>query len=84
MVSNVEAKPNADLARIVPLLLEQVSAPVRWIECMQEMERAGVTRALELGPGKVLCGLVKRIVTGRPSTPCGEPAGLQELLAALR
>ena len=49
---NVEARPNADAARIVPLLLEQVTAPVRWIECVEALVRQGVTRVVELGPGQ--------------------------------
>ena len=61
VVTNVEGAPNQDPARILPLLLEQVTHPVRWIECVQAMEKAGVTRIVELGPGKVLTGLVKRI-----------------------
>lgn len=61
VVTNVEAKANQDVGRIAPLLVEQVTSPVRWIECVQEMIRLGVTRFVEVGPGKVLSGLVKRI-----------------------
>ena len=64
VISNVEAKPNADRDRIVPLLLEQVHRPVRWVESVQQMRREGVTHFVELGPGKVLRGLIKRICTG--------------------
>ena len=51
-MTNVEAAPNGDPARIRPLLLEQVTHPVRWIECVQAMEKAGVTKVVELGPGR--------------------------------
>jgi [acyl-carrier-protein] S-malonyltransferase len=61
VVTNVEARPNADAVRIVPLLVEQVTAPVRWIECVEELVRQGVTRVVEVGPGKVLSGLARRI-----------------------
>ena len=61
VVTNVEARPNTDAARVVPLLLEQVSAPVRWLETIRFLHGAGVTRMVELGPGRVLSGLVKRI-----------------------
>ncbi len=61
VVTNVEAKPNADAARVMPLLLEQVSQAVRWVECVEEMRRQGVTHFVELGPGKVLRGLIKQI-----------------------
>ncbi len=57
VVTNVEAAPNADAARVVPLLLAQVSAPVRWVESVRALAAAGVTRVVELGPGKVLGGL---------------------------
>ncbi|HWI40853.1 MAG TPA: ACP S-malonyltransferase [Verrucomicrobiae bacterium] len=61
VVTNVEAKPNSDAARVKPLLVEQVTAPVRWEESVLEMVRLGVDTFVEIGPGKVLCGLVKRI-----------------------
>jgi [acyl-carrier-protein] S-malonyltransferase len=61
VVTNVEAKANRDATRVVPLLLEQVTSPVRWIECVEELVRLGVTRMVEVGPGKVLSGLVRRI-----------------------
>ncbi|MGO8970496.1 MAG: ACP S-malonyltransferase [Myxococcaceae bacterium] len=61
VVSNVEAKPNAEAARVVPLLLAQVTAPVRWVECILAMVSSGVTRMVELGPGRVLTGLVRSI-----------------------
>lgn len=81
VVTNVEATPNTDPARVVPLLLEQVTAPVRWIECVQALEREGVTRVVELGPGKVLCGLVKRITKAIESTNVENPASLEKALA---
>jgi [acyl-carrier-protein] S-malonyltransferase len=59
--ANVTAQPNEDPERVVPLLLEQVVAPVRWVEIVQGMARAGVDTLIELGPGKVLQGLARRI-----------------------
>ena len=64
VVTNVEARENRDAARVVPLLVEQVTAPVRWVETVQELARLGVTRVVEVGPGTVLGGLVKRIEKG--------------------
>lgn len=61
VVSNVEALPNSDGGRIRELLVAQVCAPVRWDESVQKMTDLGVTRFIEIGPGKVLSGLVKRI-----------------------
>ncbi|MEN9799729.1 MAG: hypothetical protein RL653_3426 [Pseudomonadota bacterium] len=83
VVANVDAKANADAARVVPLLLEQVSAPVRWIECVQELHRQGVTRFVEVGPGKVLCGLGKRINRELEFFNVEDPASLEKTLAAL-
>ena len=83
VVTNVEARPNADAARVVPLLLEQVSAPVRWIECVEALKAEGVTRVVELGPGKVLCGLVKRITKDIETFNVEDAASLEKVLAAL-
>jgi [acyl-carrier-protein] S-malonyltransferase len=84
IVTNVEAKANRETARIVPLLLEQVTAPVRWIECVEEMARLGVTRMVEVGPGKVLSGLAKRIAPAIETFQVQDPASLEKTLAALR
>jgi [acyl-carrier-protein] S-malonyltransferase len=84
VVTNVEAKPNGDAARIVPLLVEQVTAPVRWIECIEELARQGVTRVVEVGPGKVLSGLVKRIAPGVEAYNVEDAASLEKALAALK
>ena len=61
VVSNVEAKPNADAGRVKQLLVEQVCSPVLWDASVQQMVAAGVDNFVEIGPGKVLAGLVKRI-----------------------
>lgn len=83
VVTNVEATPNADPARIKALLLKQVTGSVRWIECVQAMEQAGVTKVVELGPGKVLCGLVKRIAKGIECVNVEDPASLEKAVAAI-
>jgi [acyl-carrier-protein] S-malonyltransferase len=61
IVANVTAEPNTDPGRIVQLLLSQVTSPVRWVESVQRMAIAGVDTLVELGPGKVLTGLCRRI-----------------------
>ena len=83
VVTNVEARPNRDVARIVPLLVEQVTAPVRWIECVEELVRLGVTRMVEVGPGKVLSGLAKRIDKTIETMHVEDPASLERALAVL-
>ena len=82
VVTNVEAAPNADAGRVRELLLRQVTSPVRWVECVQALERAGVTRVYELGPGKVLCGLVRRISKGLECVGVEDAQGLEKALAA--
>jgi [acyl-carrier-protein] S-malonyltransferase len=84
LVSNVEARANADVARALPLLVEQVTAPVRWIECVEELARQGVTRVVEVGPGKVLGGLVKRIAPAIEAFNVEDVASLEKTLAALK
>lgn len=61
VVANVDATPRTAPADIKDALIRQVDAPVRWQASVEAMAAAGVTHALEIGPGKVLAGLVKRI-----------------------
>jgi len=84
VVTNVEARPNADPARIVPLLLDQVTAPVRWIECVEELVRQGVTRMVEVGPKNVLSGLVRRIDKRVEVWNVEDGESLEKVLSALR
>jgi [acyl-carrier-protein] S-malonyltransferase len=81
--TNVEAAPNVDAARVLPLLSEQVTGPVRWVEIVEGLARAGVTRVVELGPGKVLTGLVKRISREVQLFNVEDAASLEKTLAAL-
>ncbi len=64
VIGNVEAAPYQEQARVKPLLIEQVCAPVRWDESVLKMQELGVTHYVEIGPGKVLSGLAKRIAKG--------------------
>ena len=73
VVANVSAEPTTDPARIRALLVEQVTATVRWEESIQAIAKLGVTRAYELGSGAVLKGLVKRIAETIDVTTIGEP-----------
>ncbi|HVM60109.1 MAG TPA: ACP S-malonyltransferase [Verrucomicrobiae bacterium] len=61
VVSNVTARPAAGVAEIKELLVRQVTSSVRWSESMQWLIAEGFTRFIELGPGNVLAGLMKRI-----------------------
>jgi [acyl-carrier-protein] S-malonyltransferase len=79
VITNVEATPNMDSARIRELLVAQVSAPVQWDASIREMIRLGVTSFIEVGPGKVLSGLVKRIDKEVVSANIEDSAGLKAL-----
>lgn len=61
VISNVTAEPNRDPERVVPLLLQQITSPVRWQSSMEFLARAGVSDAVEFGCGRVLAGLMRRI-----------------------
>ncbi len=61
VITNVEAVQNSDPDRVRELLVAQVSAPVKWDSSVKEMVNLGVSSFIEIGPGKVLSGLVKRI-----------------------
>jgi [acyl-carrier-protein] S-malonyltransferase len=73
VVANVLAKPIDAPAEIVQALVKQVTATVRWRECVAAMAGAGVTKFYEVGAGKVLSGLIKRIADGATSTAIGTP-----------
>ena len=73
VVANVTAQPTTDPAKIKDLLVQQVTAPVRWEESIQAVAAMGVTTAYELGSGAVLKGLVKRIAETISVTTIGEP-----------
>ena len=61
IVSNVTAEPSDDPSIIRDLLVEQIEKPVRWRESIINMLKFGNKKFIEIGPGKVLSGLVKRI-----------------------
>jgi [acyl-carrier-protein] S-malonyltransferase len=75
-----ELQKGTDPARIIELLLTQVTAPVRWVETVQKMALNGVDTLVELGPGKVLAGLVRRIDKGLRVYSVEDPAGLRTVL----
>lgn len=64
VISNVEAIPNRKADAVRDLLVKQVYSPVRWEESVRTMTAQGVDRFIEIGPGKVLSGLIKRIARG--------------------
>jgi [acyl-carrier-protein] S-malonyltransferase len=81
VITNVEAEVNRDPARVKSLLVEQAVRPVRWEETVRKLEALGCRRVLEVGPGKVLKGLIKRISS---SLEVENFAGVQDLAVARR
>ena len=82
LVANVRASPVTDPAEIVRLLVEQVTGTVRWRESVIYMAGAGVTRMVEIGAGKVLCGLVKRIDKSVSTSAVGTAEDVAAFIAA--
>jgi [acyl-carrier-protein] S-malonyltransferase len=83
IVANVSAAKETDPARIADLLVRQVTATVRWRECVVAMVGLGATSFIELGAGKVLSGLVKRVAPDCTSAAASTPAEVETLLKAL-
>ncbi|OJY66742.1 MAG: [acyl-carrier-protein] S-malonyltransferase [Rhodospirillales bacterium 70-18] len=83
VIANVSAAKATDPAEITRLLVAQVTATVRWRECMQAMAALGVDSFLELGAGKVLTGLVKRILPDAAAAAAGTPAEIEQILKLL-
>lgn len=77
VVSNVTAQPVSDVDEGRRLLVRQLTSPVRWTASMRTMTDAGVTRFIELGPGNVLAGLLKRIERGASSVSIGAPGDVE-------
>jgi [acyl-carrier-protein] S-malonyltransferase len=77
VVSNVTARPVDAAAEAKRLLVEQLTSPVRWVASLQTMLGAGCTRFLELGPGNVLAGLLKRVDRAVPSRSLGTADDLE-------
>jgi [acyl-carrier-protein] S-malonyltransferase len=73
LVANVPARPISDPAEIIKSLIAQVTGTVRWRESVAFMASAGVETFYEVGAGKVLSGLVKRIADGATGTAIGTP-----------
>jgi [acyl-carrier-protein] S-malonyltransferase len=83
VVANVLAQPISDPAEIKKRLVEQVTGTVRWRECVTYMTADGVTHFYEIGAGKVLAGLAKRIDPNVAAASIGSPADIDAALAQL-
>lgn len=84
IVSNVTAKAVTEPSDIRRLLVDQITGMVRWRESVQWMKAEGVIEMVELGAGKVLAGLVKRIEKDIACDSVGTPEGIEALIAKLK
>jgi [acyl-carrier-protein] S-malonyltransferase len=83
VVANVDAEPKRTAADGVAALIQQVSSPVRWEEVVRRLIADGATTFVELGPGSVLAGLIKKIDRSVRALSVEDPAGVEALSAAL-
>ncbi|NHI00801.1 ACP S-malonyltransferase [Oceanimonas sp. MB9] len=83
VINNVDVKPETDPAAIKDALVRQLYSPVRWTETVETMAEQGVTLALEVGPGKVLTGLAKRIDKRVEGLAVNDDASLEKALTAV-
>jgi [acyl-carrier-protein] S-malonyltransferase len=82
LISNVTSRPMTRAAAIRGELVAQITAPVRWIASVQRMAEAGVDTFVEIGPGKVLTALLKRIVPEASLINISTPADIAAFLAS--
>jgi len=83
LVSNVTAEPTSDPEEVARLLVEQVTAMVRWRETVEYFARNEVEEVVEIGSGRVLAGLVKRIDRDIAASSVGAPAEVEALMRRL-
>lgn len=79
VIANVDAEANRDGSKLVDLLTRQVTSPVRWEASVKKMAELGVTEVVEVGPGRVLSSLIRRIDRGLKTKTCGKPEQIGRL-----
>lgn len=84
VIHNFGLASTRDPAAIRSNLVSQIHNPVPWVATIQQFAKAGITTVLEIGPGKVLCGLNKRIEPAMEALAVNDPDNLQAGLAAVR
>jgi [acyl-carrier-protein] S-malonyltransferase len=83
VVRNVDAGVTRSAAEVRPFLQAQVASPVRWTACVRRLAAEGATTFVEVGPGRVLTALLRRILEGARGLSVEDPAGVDKALAAL-
>ncbi len=81
VVANVDAEPKRDAAAAIDALIRQVSSPVRWEDVVKRLASEGVRAYVEVGPGTVLTGLVKKIDRGARLASIEDESGLEAVAA---
>jgi [acyl-carrier-protein] S-malonyltransferase len=81
VVANVDAEPKRDAPSSIEALVRQVSSPVRWEDVVRRLVAEGVRTFVELGPGTVLAGLIKKIDRSVAVFSVEEPRGLDAIKA---
>jgi [acyl-carrier-protein] S-malonyltransferase len=81
LISNVDAKPVGSGAEAMDALIRQVASPVRWEESVRYLVARGVDQFVEVGPGKVLSGLVRKVADHARVVSVEDPSGVERLLA---
>ncbi len=84
VINNVDVTAETDAARIKDALVRQLFSPVRWTEIVENMANTGIEFEVEMGPGKVLSGLAKRIDKRVDGAAINDTASLLEILAKLQ
>jgi [acyl-carrier-protein] S-malonyltransferase len=84
LIANVDADVHEHASELPALLERQVWSPVRWAALVRRAEGEGASRFLELGPGNVLTGLVKRILPSARTANVSDPRTLEEALTVIR
>jgi [acyl-carrier-protein] S-malonyltransferase len=80
VMRNVDGGLTRTAAQVKPALLRQVASPVRWTDCVRGLAAEGAGTFVEVGPGRVLTGLLKRIIDGARGYAIEDPAGLDKAL----
>jgi [acyl-carrier-protein] S-malonyltransferase len=83
VIRNVDAGVTRTAGEVKPALVRQVASPVRWTECVRRLAAEGASAFVEMGPGRVLTGLLKRILDGARGHAIEDPAGLDKTLSEL-
>jgi [acyl-carrier-protein] S-malonyltransferase len=83
LINNAEAVAIAEAGLVKTSLVKQVTSPVLWEDCVKVMVEGGVTAFLELGPGKVLAGLIKRIDRQAQAVSFGSPDELTSVVECM-